>query len=77
MDDSTEKMSYSNNEEKNEEYGKLLCKDAEDIEKGQLSSKENDTDVMVIDERDHSMLYKASDHPPIYLTIFCGIQVMF
>ncbi|CAG2230165.1 SLC23A1 [Mytilus edulis] len=74
MDDSTEKMSYSNNDNKNEEYGKLLCEDTKDIEKGQLSSKENDTDVIVIDERDHSMLYKASDHPPIYLTIFCGIQ---
>ncbi|CAC5387907.1 SLC23A1 [Mytilus coruscus] len=74
MDDSTEKTIYSNIDKRNGESGKLLCKDAQDIEKGQFSNKENDTDVMVKDERDHHMLYKASDHPPIYLTVFCGIQ---
>lgn len=28
------------------------------------------------DPKQH-ILYKAGDHPPIYLTIFCGFQVIF
>ncbi|XP_062587082.1 solute carrier family 23 member 2-like [Saccostrea cucullata] len=30
--------------------------------------------VEIKDERQNELLYKVSDHPPIYLTIFCGLQ---
>ncbi|XP_048746327.2 solute carrier family 23 member 2-like [Ostrea edulis] len=37
------------------------------LEKGELA-------VKIQDERQKQLLYRASDHPPIYLTIFCGFQ---
>lgn len=39
------------------------------LENGELA-------VEIQDERQKRLLYRASDHPPIYLTIFCGFQVI-
>lgn len=35
---------------------------------------DNDKKVVIEDERDQTLLFKAADHPPIYLTLFCGFQ---
>lgn len=48
------------------ETGKMI----KDAEKSNLVV-ENETDPT------QHLLYKAADHPPIYLTIFCGFQVIF
>ncbi|XP_062587081.1 solute carrier family 23 member 2-like [Saccostrea cucullata] len=35
---------------------------------------EGDSVVEIKDERQNQLLYKVADHPPVYLTIFCGLQ---
>ncbi|XP_061167374.1 solute carrier family 23 member 2-like [Saccostrea echinata] len=35
---------------------------------------EVDAVVEIKDERQNQLLYKVADHPPVYLTIFCGLQ---
>jgi hypothetical protein len=48
-----------------------------DSDKLMSESRQDNGDLVVEiqDERQKQLLYKASDHPPIYLTIFCGFQV--
>lgn len=38
--------------------------------------KELSDNVKIEDDRDQRLLFKAADHPPIYLTLFCGFQVV-
>ena len=47
------------------------------LQEEKINMKEN-TDLMVevIDDRNTKLLYSAADHPPIYLTVFCGLQVL-
>ena len=46
---------------------KNLMKDAE----------KGSPEVEIETDPNQRLLYKAADHPPIYLSIFCGFQVTF
>ena len=39
--------------------------------------QKDDAVVEIKDERQNQLLYKVADQPPVYLTIFCGLQVLF
>lgn len=49
------------------------------FETGKMIKDEEKNNLVVEIETDpkQHILYKAGDHPPIYLTIFCGFQVIY
>lgn len=48
-----------------------------ETEKMIKDTEKSDLIVQIETDPKQHILYKAGDHPPIYLTIFCGFQVIF
>lgn len=47
-----------------------------ETEKMIKDTEKSDLIVQIETDPKQHILYKAGDHPPIYLTIFCGFQVI-